>query len=42
LLPNAEYASDRVISLPFYPRMKEEDIFDVIEVVKKIIKSARK
>ena len=35
--PNAEYASDRVISLPLYPAMKKKDIYDVIVAVKKVI-----
>jgi len=35
--PNAEYASDRIISLPLYPKMKDEDIDDVIEAIKKIV-----
>jgi len=35
--PNAEYASDRVISLPLYPAMTEEDVADVIETVTSVI-----
>ena len=35
--PNAEYASDRIISLPLYPKMKDEDIDYVIEAIKKIV-----
>lgn len=35
--PNAEYASERVISLPLYPRMEEKDVRRVIKIVKKII-----
>jgi dTDP-4-amino-4,6-dideoxygalactose transaminase len=40
--PNAEYASDRVISLPLYPAMTEEDVADVIAAVKKVIARYRK
>lgn len=36
--PNAEFISDRTISLPLYPSMSDEDINDVSEAVKKIIK----
>jgi len=39
--PNAEYVSERIISLPLYPKMKEEDIKFVIRVVKKLIKKHR-
>jgi len=41
MLPKAEYASDRVISLPLYPKMRKADLFNVIKVVKKVIKSAK-
>ena len=40
--PNAEYASDRVISLPLYPAMTEEDMADVIEAVTKVISRYRR
>ncbi|MBN1161505.1 MAG: DegT/DnrJ/EryC1/StrS aminotransferase family protein [Dehalococcoidales bacterium] len=40
--PNAEYASDRVISLPLYPAMTEEDAADVINAVQKVIQRYRK
>lgn len=36
--PNAEYASDRIISLPLCPSMSEEDVGDVIEAVRKVVK----
>lgn len=39
--PVAEYASDRVISLPLYPKMEERDVDRVINTVKKIIHGAR-
>lgn len=35
--PNAEYASDRLLSLPLYPKMEEEDVRHVIATVKQII-----
>ena len=36
-LPNAEYASDRVISLPLYPAMTEADVASVIEAATRVI-----
>ena len=35
--PNAEYASDRLISLPLYPKMTPGDIDYVADVVKKVV-----
>ncbi|MGH7771048.1 MAG: DegT/DnrJ/EryC1/StrS family aminotransferase [Candidatus Binatia bacterium] len=35
--PNAEYASDRILSLPLYPKMKEEDVQRVAAVLKEIL-----
>lgn len=40
--PNAERAFNRVISLPFSPKLTEEDVYDVIEAVQKIVKYYRK
>lgn len=40
--PNASYISDRIVSLPLYPRMTENDIYDVIKAVNKIINHYRK
>lgn len=34
--PNAEYAFDRAITLPLSPKMNEEDVYDVVNAVKKI------
>jgi len=42
LLPNADYASDRILSLPLFPRMTMEDAGDVVEAVKKVITRNRK
>ncbi|MFQ5918044.1 MAG: DegT/DnrJ/EryC1/StrS family aminotransferase [Candidatus Binatia bacterium] len=39
-LPKAEYASDRVISLPLYPKMEEKDARLVIKTVKEIFHRA--
>ncbi|MFQ5539772.1 MAG: DegT/DnrJ/EryC1/StrS family aminotransferase, partial [Candidatus Binatia bacterium] len=41
-LPKAEYASDRVISLPLYPKMEEKDARLVIKTVKEIFHRAAK
>lgn len=35
-LPNAAAVSDRLISLPLYPKMSEQDVLEVIEAVRKI------
>ena len=34
--PNASIAADRIISLPLYPKMTEDDVKKVIAAVKKI------
>ena len=36
-LPNADYASDRILSLPLFPKMTDEDARDVVEAVKDVI-----
>ena len=36
-LPNAKYISDRILSLPLYPKMSQYDIDTVIKAVKKLI-----
>jgi dTDP-4-amino-4,6-dideoxygalactose transaminase len=41
-LPNADYASDRILSLPLFPRMTMEDARDVVEAVKAVIARNRK
>lgn len=40
--PNAEFISDRIVSLPLSPKLRDEDITDVIEAVIKIVKFYRK
>jgi len=40
--PKAEYASERVISLPLYPRMEEKDAELVIKAVKEIFHRSSK
>ena len=40
--PNAEHAYERVISLPLYPALKEDDVFYVIKTVREIIIENRK
>jgi len=42
MFPAAEYVSDRVISLPLYPKMKASDVKHVIRVVKDVIMRGRK
>jgi dTDP-4-amino-4,6-dideoxygalactose transaminase len=41
-LANADYASDRILSLPIFPRMTMEDARDVVEAVKSVISRNRK
>ena len=41
-LPNAEYVSDRIVSLPLFPRLERNDQDDVIEAIKDVIHAARK
>ena len=41
-LPNADYASDRILSLPLFPRMTMDDARDVVEAVKCVIAGNRK
>jgi len=36
-LPNADYASDRILSLPLFPKMTMDDARDVVEAVKDVI-----
>ena len=35
-LPEAEYVSDHIVSLPLFPAMTDEDVADVIEAVKEV------
>jgi dTDP-4-amino-4,6-dideoxygalactose transaminase len=41
-LPHTEYISDRVLSLPLFPRMEESDVDDVVRAIKKVIYRFRK
>jgi dTDP-4-amino-4,6-dideoxygalactose transaminase len=41
-LPNADYASDRILSLPLFPKMTDEDAADVVAAVKEVIVHNRK
>jgi len=41
-LPHADYASDRILSLPLFPKMTMEDAKDVVEAVKKVIARNRR
>jgi dTDP-4-amino-4,6-dideoxygalactose transaminase len=42
MFPNAEYYSDRTISLPLYPKMSDADADDVIAVVTNVIAAHRR
>lgn len=39
LLPNTDYNSDRILSLPLFPGMTEEDVNDVVEAAKTVFAS---
>ena len=41
-LPNASYASERILSLPLFPRMTDQDAADVVEAVKAVIEAHRR
>ncbi|GAM09762.1 putative protein [Geobacter sp. OR-1] len=41
-LPNADYASDRILSLPLFPKMTDGDARDVVAAVKDVIAKNRK
>jgi UDP-4-amino-4-deoxy-L-arabinose-oxoglutarate aminotransferase len=38
MLPNTEWNSDRIMSLPLFPDMTEDDVGDVIEAIKDILR----
>lgn len=40
--PNARYVYERAISLPLYPAMTEEDVYDVVKAVKHIARKNTK
>jgi len=40
--PAAEYASERVISLPLYPAMDDRDVQDTIAAVSKVVLNSRR
>jgi dTDP-4-amino-4,6-dideoxygalactose transaminase len=41
-LPNADYASDRILSLPLFPKMSLDDACDVVNAVTSVIARFRK
>jgi len=41
-LPNASYASERILSLPLFPKMTEQDAQDVVAAVKQVIATHRR
>ena len=40
-LPEAEYVSDRILSLPLFPAMTDEDVYDVIKAVRTVCEKKR-
>ena len=41
-LPNASYASERILSLPLFPKMTDDDAADVVAAVKDVIAAHRR
>ena len=41
LCPAAEEAADRLLTLPLFPQMTDEDVADVVAAVRKVIRWAR-
>ena len=41
-LPHASYASERILSLPLFPKMSDDDARDVVEAVKAVIATYRR
>ena len=39
MLPNTEWNSERICSLPLFPKMTHEDVDDVVDTIKDILKS---
>jgi UDP-4-amino-4-deoxy-L-arabinose-oxoglutarate aminotransferase len=37
MLPNTEWNSDRIVSLPLFPDMTEKDVDSVIEAIKEVL-----
>lgn len=42
LCPKAEHLYGRILSLPLYPKMTDQDVADVIHAVKKVVENYRK
>ena len=38
-LPDTEWNSDRILSLPLFPDMRDEDVDDVVAAVKQVLSS---
>jgi dTDP-4-amino-4,6-dideoxygalactose transaminase len=41
LLRNSEYVAARIVSLPLFPDMKEEDVVEVVEEIRNVLCSRR-
>ena len=37
ICPHAEFAGERIFSLPLYPKMNLDDAKDVVEAIKKVL-----
>ena len=40
MLPNTEWNSDRICSLPLFPDMMEDDVDDVVNAIKSVLQKA--
>jgi UDP-4-amino-4-deoxy-L-arabinose-oxoglutarate aminotransferase len=38
MLPNTEWNSERIFSLPMFPDMTEQDLNDVVDAIKDVLK----
>jgi UDP-4-amino-4-deoxy-L-arabinose-oxoglutarate aminotransferase len=38
MLPNTEWNSDRICSLPLFPDMTSEDVDEVVDTIKEVLK----
>ncbi|MGB5990948.1 MAG: DegT/DnrJ/EryC1/StrS family aminotransferase [Desulfobacterales bacterium] len=38
-MPNTEWNSERICSLPLFPKMTHGDVDDVVDTIKEILKS---
>ena len=42
ILPNVERLFPKILTIPLFPRMSDDDVYDVINAIEKLIKYYRK